>query len=82
MHFPTYVEQVQKLNNIDSVYTEEGGDAHGWVHVDDPMEAYVRLVEIAASGGVLADWDVEVGSRLVLSWTVIREATASTARTL
>ncbi|KAK4505901.1 hypothetical protein PRZ48_003866 [Zasmidium cellare] len=58
VYFSNYVEQIRKLN-ITPFYAEDGGNAHGWVHLDDLMEVYVKLVEAAVSGGGTADWGVE-----------------------
>ncbi|KAF2162049.1 hypothetical protein M409DRAFT_58506 [Zasmidium cellare ATCC 36951] len=58
VYFPNFVQQVKNLG-VAPFYAENGGNAHGWVHLDDLMELYVKLVEAAVSSGRTADWGVE-----------------------
>lgn len=52
------------LNEIAKIgapfYTGEGMNTRSWVHVEDLMTVYMKVVEAAANGGEGADWGREV----------------------
>lgn len=53
-YMPLFWEGIQKLGA--TYYTGEGANKRGYVHIDDVMKVYLRLVESAAQGGKDADW--------------------------
>jgi hypothetical protein len=46
---PMYIQEIQKLGGK-VFYYREGGNLRSWVHIDDLMELYVKVVEAAAAG--------------------------------
>ena len=51
-------------NEIKSVgapfYADDGTNTRSWVHIEDLMTVYLKVVEAAAAGGKGADWGHEV----------------------
>jgi nucleoside-diphosphate-sugar epimerase len=56
-------------------YLNEGTNVRGWVHIDDLIQIYVRLVEAAAAGGGSVSWGLNVSTLLKISfessWTIL-----------
>lgn len=46
---PMYIQEVRNLEGK-VFYYNEGGNVHSWVHIDDLMGLYLKVVEAAASG--------------------------------
>lgn len=46
-------------------YAGSGNNTRSWVHIDDLMTIYLRLVESAVAGGGSASWGKEVSFRSV-----------------
>ena len=44
-------------------YAQSGANRGSWVHVDDLMKGYLKLVETAVAGGGDAVWVKEVSSQ-------------------
>lgn len=57
---PDFYSEMLKLGA--SFYTQSGGNSRGWVHLDDLMQIYLKLIEAAAAGGGKATWGIEVSS--------------------
>lgn len=55
---PMFYDEIMKLGR--AFYTGSGGNQRSWVHIDDLMQVYLRLVESAAVGGGNAVWGKEV----------------------
>jgi nucleoside-diphosphate-sugar epimerase len=55
---PLYYAEIMKKRR--AFYTNEGGNTRSWVHIDDLMNVYLKLVEAAVCGGGKADWGREV----------------------
>ena len=58
VYFPMYFEQARKLGY--AFYAGGGTNTRSWVHVEDLMAVYLRVVEAAVAGGEDADWGKEV----------------------
>jgi nucleoside-diphosphate-sugar epimerase len=56
---PMFIAESKKLGNR-TFYFNEGTNTRSWVHIDDLMQVYLKLVEAAASGGEGATWGLEV----------------------
>lgn len=56
---PMYVRQCKDLA-VGGFYFREGKNTRSWVHIDDLMGLYVKLVEDAVAGGKGCDWGKEV----------------------
>ncbi|KAK3110712.1 hypothetical protein LTR53_014720 [Teratosphaeriaceae sp. CCFEE 6253] len=54
---PMFVAEAKKVGA--TFYAGEGANARSWVHIEDLMQVYVRLVETAVDGGRGADWGEE-----------------------
>jgi nucleoside-diphosphate-sugar epimerase len=55
---PMFYDEIVKLGR--AFYTGSGGNQRSWVHMDDLMQVYLKLVESAAVGGGDAVWGKEV----------------------
>lgn len=55
---PTLYDEAVKLGR--TFYPGSGGNQRSWVHIDDLMQVYLKLVEAAAAGGGNAVWGKEV----------------------
>lgn len=44
-------------------YAQSGANRRSWVHVDDLMKVYLKLVEAAVAGGEDAVWGREVSGQ-------------------
>lgn len=56
---PLFCDEI--INNTKrAFYTQSGGNARSWVHIDDLVAVYIKLVEAAAAGGGNADWGLHV----------------------
>ncbi|VBB84702.1 Putative protein of unknown function [Podospora comata] len=52
---PLFCDEI--INNTKrAFYTQSGGNTRSWVHIDDLVAVYIKLVEAAAAGGGNADW--------------------------
>lgn len=58
IYFPLYFAQAKKLGH--AFFAGEGMNTRSWVHIDDLMTVYQRLVEAAVAGGEGADWGADV----------------------
>ncbi|GME37425.1 NAD(P)-binding protein [Neofusicoccum parvum] len=56
-YMPLFWEGIQKLGA--TYYTGEGANKRGYVHIDDVMKVYLKLVESAAKGGQGTDWGLQ-----------------------
>jgi nucleoside-diphosphate-sugar epimerase len=46
VYFPAFVKEIKKLGY--AFYCNEGANLRGWVHIDDLMQVYVKIIEAAA----------------------------------
>ncbi|KAF2654419.1 nucleoside-diphosphate-sugar epimerase [Lophiostoma macrostomum CBS 122681] len=53
---PMFVAEAKKLEDGRVFYHEEGTNTKSWVHIDDLMTLYLKLVEAAANRGEGAEW--------------------------
>ena len=56
--FPRFLDEIKAIGS--PFYANEGTNTRSWVHIEDLMQIYAKLVEAAAAGGGNADWGVEV----------------------
>ena len=54
MYIPVFVKEIKKIGA--PFYCNEGTNARGWVHIDDLMDLYARLVEAAVAGSGSVSW--------------------------
>ncbi|KAF2175102.1 NAD(P)-binding protein [Zopfia rhizophila CBS 207.26] len=54
---PVFVNEAKNVGRV--FYTGQGTNTRGWVHIDDLMRLYLKVVEAAAGGGGNADWGKE-----------------------
>ena len=54
VYFPTLYAESVKLGH--TFYANSGKNSRSWVHINDLMTVYLRLVEAAAKGGDGKDW--------------------------
>jgi hypothetical protein len=54
VYFPTFYAESVKLGQ--TFYANSGANSRSWVHLDDLMVVYLRLVEAAVNGGNGAEW--------------------------
>ncbi|KAK4892309.1 hypothetical protein LTR27_009143 [Elasticomyces elasticus] len=52
--FPMFVAEAKKVGA--TFYANDGSNGRSWVHIDDLMAVYMKVVEAAAKGGDGADW--------------------------
>jgi hypothetical protein len=71
VYFPVFVKEIKRLGY--AFYCNEGENVRGWVHIDDLMDIYVKLIEAAAAGGGDVTWGREVclPRRLLYGYVVI-----------
>lgn len=58
VYFPVFLNEIKKIGA--PFYANEGTNARSWVHIEDLMTVYLRLVEAAVAGGGGAAWGKEV----------------------
>jgi nucleoside-diphosphate-sugar epimerase len=58
VYFPVLWTEIQKIGA--PFYADEGTNTRSWVHIEDLMTMYLKLVEAAVAGGQGADWGKEV----------------------
>jgi nucleoside-diphosphate-sugar epimerase len=58
VYFPVFVKEMERVGP--PFYVGEGTNTRSWVHIEDLMTVYLKLVEAAAAGGGIADWGKEV----------------------
>lgn len=56
--FPQLVDEMKKIGA--TFYAGEGANTRSWVHIEDLMVVYLKVVEAAVNGGEGADWGKEV----------------------
>lgn len=56
--FPQLVNEAKTIGR--PFYAGDGTNTRSWVHIDDLMVIYLKLVEAAVNGGKGADWGREV----------------------
>ncbi|KAI1176707.1 NAD(P)-binding protein [Nemania sp. FL0916] len=56
-YIPWFVQAIQKLGK--PFYLGSGENMRGWVHIDDFVQIYVKLVEAAVAGGGNVSWGQE-----------------------
>ncbi|KAF2475454.1 NAD(P)-binding protein [Lindgomyces ingoldianus] len=57
---PWFVDESKKQDGGGrTFYTGDGGNTRSWVHIDDLMMLYLKVVEAAVAGGTGADWGKE-----------------------
>lgn len=54
VYMPEFFQEIKKVGA--PFYVGEGTNTRSWVHIEDLMTVYVKLVEAAVSGGENADW--------------------------
>lgn len=57
-YIPLFWEEVEKLGA--TFYQDAGANKRSFVHIDDLMKIYLKLIEAAAAGGEGVDWGLEV----------------------
>ncbi|CAK4032182.1 Hypothetical predicted protein [Lecanosticta acicola] len=57
VYFPVFLDEIKTIGA--PFFGGEGANTRSWVHIDDLMQIYLKLVEAAAGGGGSADWGVE-----------------------
>lgn len=57
-YFPFFWKDIMTVGA--SFHAEDGVNTRSFVHIDDLMEIYLRVVEAAAASGAGADWGKEV----------------------
>lgn len=58
VYFPVFWKEIQKVGQ--PFYAGEGTNTRSWVHIEDLMTVYMKLIEAAVAGGKGADWGREV----------------------
>lgn len=58
VYFPVFVDEIKKLGA--AFYADEGTNTRSWVHIEDLMTVYLKLVEAAVAGGGNAEWGKKV----------------------
>jgi hypothetical protein len=58
VYFPVFVKEMEKVGP--PFYVGEGTNTRSWVHIEDLMAVYLKLVEAAVAGGGNVDWGKEV----------------------
>ncbi|CAI6342304.1 unnamed protein product [Periconia digitata] len=56
---PLFLREVKKMEGGRVFYYGEGTNARGWVHIDELMEIYLKVVEAAVAGGAGFGWNKE-----------------------
>jgi len=54
VYMPEFLNEIKKVGA--PFYVGEGTNTRSWVHIEDLMTVYLKLVEAAVSGGGGADW--------------------------
>lgn len=54
VYMPEFLNEIKKVGA--PFYVGEGTNTRSWVHIEDLMTVYLKLVEAAVSGGGSADW--------------------------
>ena len=62
VYFPAFFKEIKQIGL--PFYAGEGTNTRSWVHIDDLMQVYLKLVEAAVAGGGNADWGKEVFSNM------------------
>ncbi|KAK5712105.1 hypothetical protein LTR15_012174 [Elasticomyces elasticus] len=62
--FPMFVAEARKVGA--TFYANDGSNGRSWVHIDDLMVVYMKVVEAAANGGDGADWGKEVSIVIIV----------------
>ncbi|KIW05054.1 uncharacterized protein PV09_04209 [Verruconis gallopava] len=57
IYFPLFIDEIKKLGY--AFYSREGENLRGWVHIDDLVDVYIKLIEAAAAGGGNVTWGPE-----------------------
>ena len=58
VYCPVFVEEIKKTGS--AFYANEGTNTRSWVHIEDLMTIYLKLVEAAVVGGGNANWGKDV----------------------
>jgi len=58
IYIPAYLHEAKRVGA--ALYAGEGKNTRSWVHIEDLMTVYLKLVEAAVAGGGGADWGREV----------------------
>jgi len=58
VYFPEFLKESKQLGA--TFYGGDGTNTRSWVHIEDLMKVYLKLVEAAAAGGEGADWGAKV----------------------
>ncbi|KAK5124408.1 hypothetical protein LTR85_001625 [Meristemomyces frigidus] len=56
-YMPAFLDAIKKLGA--PFYAGEGTNTRSWVHIEDLMTVYLKIIEAAAAGGEGADWGQE-----------------------
>lgn len=54
-HFVRYIKETREA----PIFYDEGANTRSWVHINDLMQLYLRVIESAAAGGGTATWGKE-----------------------
>ncbi|KAF8216551.1 NAD(P)-binding protein [Mycena galopus ATCC 62051] len=57
IYFPTFWSEIKNVGA--AFYGGEGTNTRSWVHIEDFMTVYLKVIEAAAAGGEGADWGKE-----------------------
>ncbi|KAI9714874.1 MAG: hypothetical protein M1820_000163 [Bogoriella megaspora] len=78
VYFPMYYNEIKEVGA--AFYPDEGANTRSWVHIEDLMTVYLKLIEDAVAGGERANWGLSgyyfTGSQEV-SQRSIADATGS-----
>ena len=55
---PMFVQEATKLGY--TFFVRDGENTRSWVHIDDLLQVYLKLIEAAVDGGKGADWGKQV----------------------
>jgi nucleoside-diphosphate-sugar epimerase len=58
IYIPAYLDEAKLVGA--ALYAGEGKNTRSWVHIEDLMTVYLKLIEAAVAGGGGADWGREV----------------------
>jgi nucleoside-diphosphate-sugar epimerase len=66
VYVPVFFDEIKKSGT--AFYAGEGKNTRSWVHIEDLMTVYLKLVEAAVAGGSGADWGREVRLPIHKPW--------------
>ena len=69
VYFPVFWDEIQKVGS--PFYAGDGANTRSWVHIEDLMTVYLKLVEAAVAGGEGAEWGREVDIAFYLATNLL-----------